>query len=187
MNAFYAQRGTAEEDKHAIRWTRLGMSVSKRRGKDPISDLSSWVRQKRGWHCAARLLLPGNPIVRYGLRFSGRHSKNVGYNCYTSCSMAAVSIICAKGEKALFCCRELEEKEALSKSGSDWARNLTIAFAGPFGNVGGDLVLADYGLDSLGFPVLVARLEDTLGAATEDAIFPETPGDIVKVHEHGGR
>jgi acyl carrier protein len=106
--------------------------------------------------------------------------------------MAAVSSICAKGEKALFCWRELEEKEALSKSGSDWARNLTIAFAGPSGNVGGDLVLADYGLDSLGFPVLVARLEDTLGAddqfaATEDAIFPETLGDIVKVYEHGGR
>ena len=48
-------------------------------------------------------------------------------------------------------------------------------------------MLADYGLDSLGFPVLVARLEDTLGAATEDAIFPETRGDIVKVYEHGGR
>jgi Phosphopantetheine attachment site len=101
--------------------------------------------------------------------------------------MAAVSSICAKGEKALFCRRELEEKEALSKIGSDWARSLTIAFAGPSGNVGGDLVLADYGLDSLGFPVLIARLEDTLGAATEDAIFPETPGDIVKVYEHGGR
>ena len=38
-----------------------------------------------------------------------------------------------------------------------------------------DLVLADCGLDSLGFAVLVARLEDTLGidpfTAAEDAIL----------------
>jgi acyl carrier protein len=54
-----------------------------------------------------------------------------------------------------------------------------------------DLVLADCGLDSLGFAVLVARLEDTLGidpfAAAEDAFFPVTLGDFVKVYEHGGR
>lgn len=51
------------------------------------------------------------------------------------------------------------------------------------------LVLADCGLDSLGFAVLVARLEDRLGidpfAAGEDAIFPVTFGDFVKVYEHG--
>jgi hypothetical protein len=93
-----------------------------------------------------------------------------------------------KAKRYYSAAESLKTKEALSESGSDWARNLTIAFAGPSGNVGGDLVLADYRLDSLGFPVLVARLEDTLGAAiTEDAIFPETPGDIVKVYEHGGR
>ena len=54
-----------------------------------------------------------------------------------------------------------------------------------------DLVLADCGLDSLGFSVLVARLEDTLGidpfTAAEDAFFPVTLGDFVKVYEHGGR
>ena len=54
-----------------------------------------------------------------------------------------------------------------------------------------DLVLANCGLDSLGFAVLVARLEDTLGidpfAAAEDAFFPVTLGDFVKVYEHGGR
>ena len=54
-----------------------------------------------------------------------------------------------------------------------------------------DLVLADCGLDSLGFAVLVARLEDTLGVdpftAAEDAFFPVTLGDFVKVYEHGGR
>ncbi|MGC1356553.1 MAG: phosphopantetheine-binding protein [Xanthobacteraceae bacterium] len=54
-----------------------------------------------------------------------------------------------------------------------------------------DLVLANCGLDSLGFAVLVARLEDTLGidpfTAAEDAIFPITLGDFVKVYEHGRR
>jgi acyl carrier protein len=54
-----------------------------------------------------------------------------------------------------------------------------------------DLVLADCGLDSLGFAVLVARLEDTLGVdpftAAEDAFFPVTLGDFMKVYEHGGR
>ena len=47
-----------------------------------------------------------------------------------------------------------------------------------------DLVLADCGLDSLGFAVLVARLEDRLGidpfSAAEEAVFPVTLGDFVK-------
>ena len=54
-----------------------------------------------------------------------------------------------------------------------------------------DLVLLDSGLDSLGFAVLVARLEDTLGidpfTAAEDAMFPLTLGDFVKVYEHGAQ
>ena len=54
-----------------------------------------------------------------------------------------------------------------------------------------DLVLADCGLDSLGFAVLVARLEDALGidpfTAAEDAYFPVTLGEFVKVYEHGAR
>jgi len=54
-----------------------------------------------------------------------------------------------------------------------------------------DLVLLDSGLDSLGFAVLVARLEDTLGidpfTTAEDAMFPVTLGDFVKVYEHGAR
>ena len=54
-----------------------------------------------------------------------------------------------------------------------------------------DLVLADCGVDSLGFAVLVARLEDRLGidpfSAAEEAVFPVTLGDFVKVYEHGGR
>jgi acyl carrier protein len=54
-----------------------------------------------------------------------------------------------------------------------------------------DLVLLDSGLDSLGFAVLVARLEDRLGidpfTASEDALFPVTFGDFVKVYENGAR
>ena len=52
-----------------------------------------------------------------------------------------------------------------------------------------ELALADCGLDSLGFAVLVARLEDRLGidpfSAAEEAVFPVTFGDFVKVYEHG--
>jgi acyl carrier protein len=52
-----------------------------------------------------------------------------------------------------------------------------------------DLVLLDSGLDSLGFAVLVARLEDKLGidpfTASADALFPVTFGDFVKVYENG--
>jgi acyl carrier protein len=52
-----------------------------------------------------------------------------------------------------------------------------------------DLVLAECGLDSLGFAVLVARLEDTLGVdpftAAEEAVFPVTLGDFVRVYENG--
>jgi len=54
-----------------------------------------------------------------------------------------------------------------------------------------DLMLLDSGLDSLGFAVLVARLEDTLGidpfTTAEDAMFPLTLGDFVKVYENGAR
>jgi acyl carrier protein len=52
-----------------------------------------------------------------------------------------------------------------------------------------DLILAESGLDSLGFAVLVARLEDTLGVdpftASDEAAFPLTLGDFVKVYENG--
>jgi acyl carrier protein len=53
------------------------------------------------------------------------------------------------------------------------------------------LALANCGLDSLGFAVLVARLEDRLGvdpfSAAEEAVFPVTRGDFAKVYEHGRR
>jgi acyl carrier protein len=50
-----------------------------------------------------------------------------------------------------------------------------------------DLQLAESGLDSLGFAVLVARLEDRLGfdpfTAAKEAFFPSTFGELVKVYE----
>jgi acyl carrier protein len=50
-----------------------------------------------------------------------------------------------------------------------------------------DLVLLDSGLDSLGFAVLVARLEDELGvdpfASDDNVDFPVTLGDFIRVYE----
>jgi acyl carrier protein len=54
-----------------------------------------------------------------------------------------------------------------------------------------DLVLMDSGLDSLGFAVLVARLEDSLGidpfTTADDGYFPVTLGEFVKVYENAAR
>jgi acyl carrier protein len=51
--------------------------------------------------------------------------------------------------------------------------------------------LLDTGLDSLCFAILVARLEDALGfdpfAASEEAYFPVTFGDFVRVYENAAR
>jgi acyl carrier protein len=50
-----------------------------------------------------------------------------------------------------------------------------------------DLVLLDSGLDSLCLAILVARLEDRLGAdpftASEDAYFPVTLGDFIRAYD----
>ncbi|MFC3688866.1 acyl carrier protein [Aquipuribacter hungaricus] len=50
-----------------------------------------------------------------------------------------------------------------------------------------DSVLLDTGLDSLGFAVLVTRLEDSLGydpfTDLEDAVYPRTVGEFVAVYE----
>jgi len=50
-----------------------------------------------------------------------------------------------------------------------------------------DLVLLDSGLDSLCLAIIVARLEDTLGvdpfASDEDAEFPVTVGDFIRLYE----
>ena len=51
-----------------------------------------------------------------------------------------------------------------------------------------DLTLLDSGLDSLCFAIIVARLEDTLGidplSSAEDARFPVTLGDFVRLYEN---
>ncbi|HVV92463.1 MAG TPA: acyl carrier protein [Hyphomicrobiales bacterium] len=50
-----------------------------------------------------------------------------------------------------------------------------------------DLPLLESGLDSLGFAILVARLEDALGtdpfAAAEEVAFPVTLGDFIRLYE----
>jgi hypothetical protein len=50
-----------------------------------------------------------------------------------------------------------------------------------------DLVLLDSGLDSLGFAILVARLEGELGfdpfTISNDAYYPLTFGDFVRFYE----
>jgi acyl carrier protein len=51
-----------------------------------------------------------------------------------------------------------------------------------------DLSLNETGFDSLGFAILVARLEDDLGVdpftISDDATFPLTIGDFVKAYEN---
>ena len=50
-----------------------------------------------------------------------------------------------------------------------------------------DLVLMESGLDSLCFALLVVKLEDSLGydpfTASDDANFPVTLGDFVRLYE----
>ena len=54
-----------------------------------------------------------------------------------------------------------------------------------------DLNLLDFGLDSLCFAILVARLEDSLGVdpftASDDVTFPVTLGDLVQAYENAAR
>ena len=50
-----------------------------------------------------------------------------------------------------------------------------------------DLILTESGLDSLCFAILVARLEDDLGAdpftASEEVYFPKTLGEFIGLYE----
>jgi len=54
-----------------------------------------------------------------------------------------------------------------------------------------DLVLLESGLDSLGFAILVARLEDVLGfdpfTISEDAYYPVTLGDLIKFYDNAAK
>jgi len=51
-----------------------------------------------------------------------------------------------------------------------------------------ELVLLESGLDSLGFAILAARLEDVLGldpfATSEDVYFPATLGEFIRFYEN---
>ncbi len=51
-----------------------------------------------------------------------------------------------------------------------------------------DAPLLTLGLDSLGFAILVSRLEEKLGAdpfsAADEIEFPVTVGDLVRLYEH---
>ncbi|MCB1698585.1 MAG: acyl carrier protein [Halioglobus sp.] len=50
-----------------------------------------------------------------------------------------------------------------------------------------DTVLLESGLDSLGFAILVARLEDELGrdpfTETEEVVYPRTLGEFIAIYE----
>jgi acyl carrier protein len=54
-----------------------------------------------------------------------------------------------------------------------------------------DLVLLDSGIDSLGFAVIVSRLEESVGvdpfSTSEETDFPVTFGDFVKLYENAAR
>jgi len=51
-----------------------------------------------------------------------------------------------------------------------------------------DMVLLESGLDSLGFAILVARLEEELGfdpfVEMIDAVYPTTFGEFVRIYEN---
>jgi len=55
------------------------------------------------------------------------------------------------------------------------------------GTIDDDTVLLQTGLDSLGFAILVATLEEQLGfdpfVSLETAVYPKTFGDFVKIYE----
>ena len=54
-----------------------------------------------------------------------------------------------------------------------------------------DLVLLESGLDSLGFAVLVARLEDLLGldpfTSSDDVYYPATLGEFIRFYENAAK
>lgn len=54
-------------------------------------------------------------------------------------------------------------------------------------NIDDDTVLLESGLDSLGFAILVARLEEELGrdpfTETDNVIYPRTLGEFVAIYE----
>ncbi len=63
---------------------------------------------------------------------------------------------------------------------------------GPAPELADDTVLLESGLDSLGFAIFVARLDEELGfdpfTAADEAYYPQTFGEFVAFYEkHAGR
>jgi hypothetical protein len=58
----------------------------------------------------------------------------------------------------------------------------------PLGSLSDEMALLDSGLDSLGFAILVSRLEVVLGvdpfSDNSDASFPVNLGDLVRLYEN---
>lgn len=54
-------------------------------------------------------------------------------------------------------------------------------------DLGDDTVLLDTGLDSLGFAIIVTRMEEELGydpfSLTDEPVYPETFGEFVRFYE----
>lgn len=69
----------------------------------------------------------------------------------------------------------------------DQMNKIAVENNGRLADLSDDLVLLESGLDSLGFAILVTRLEDTLGvdpfSDSDDLNFPVTFGDFIKVYE----
>ena len=70
----------------------------------------------------------------------------------------------------------------------DEMRRIAVDQKKTLGPLDDDAPLMTTGLDSLGFAVLVARLEEHLGVdpfgASEELAFPVTVGDFVRCYEH---
>jgi acyl carrier protein len=54
-------------------------------------------------------------------------------------------------------------------------------------NINKDFVLLDSGLDSLGFAILIARLEEELGydpfTMMDEPVYPQTFGQLVQIYQ----
>lgn len=59
--------------------------------------------------------------------------------------------------------------------------------AGNLADINDDTVLLDSGLDSMGFAILVARLEEDLGydpfTMMSDPVYPRTVGEFVAIYQ----
>ncbi|MGC4016779.1 MAG: hypothetical protein QM755_20025 [Luteolibacter sp.] len=70
---------------------------------------------------------------------------------------------------------------------SEYRASLVEAGVSPLPEICDDLVLLESGLDSLGFAILVTRLEQSLDydpfTLMEEAVYPSTFGEFVAIYE----